>query len=211
MIRRMERVVTACQQALAQMCSEAEGLTGRSLGGRIWLLPGWYVIANHRETALVLRYTELMLRLLQRPRMTQAAAVFGPIPASSGIPWAVRKGLPGQLTFGTELFEVLQHSEFWPENLETMSDRQWRALDDTKTLGRTLGEARTLKRLYGTVVGVPMVDPQSKASLGCVTLHTKAHDPLSDEHAIELAIVMTAATSELATQVVNLSGLAARL
>ena len=71
------------------------------------------------------------------------------------------KGLVGRLTFDGVQFDVLHHHEFWPTNLDTMTEHEWTRFDADRRGGRSLAEARTLD--YGSVVGVPLVDPDTLA------------------------------------------------
>lgn len=176
-------------------------------GGRIWLLPRWYIYAVKNQRALTLAYAELLIGLFNRPRMICAGKVYGPVQTGSGIAWAVRKGLPGRLTFQDGRYDVLQHETWWPDNIDTMSSEEWEQVDEERRESRSLEEARELKRLYGTAIGVPLRHPDSLARLGCLTIHTKRGHSLADEEVDLVVELLVTRTSELCRQIVRAADL----
>jgi hypothetical protein len=206
-MNRLWRAEPVAQQALQQMCEEAGGAVNAQFGGRIWLLPLWYLIAVHEKKHIRLAYAEVSLRLFHQPTMVELAIVVGPVPGKSEFEWALKKGFPGRLTFEDVDFDWIQYAQFWPANLNTMSEREWDALDESKTAGRSLFEARRLRELYGTAIGVPLKDPDSRAKLGCITLHTGRDRPLTEAEAEDIVALMLTGAPDLARQLVRFARL----
>jgi hypothetical protein len=131
--------------------------------------------------------------------MYLAARVSGSVRRASGVTWTVGKGFVGRLTLGSNDFDILQHSEFWPHDIDTMTEQEWRATDKSMSEGRSLTDARALKLLYGTAVGVSLRHPRSEKPMGCITLHTPASHPLTTvqaETCIELLAVQAVHIAE---------------
>lgn len=206
---KLRHVDSVANRAMQKMCEDAAALfaDGTNFGGRVWLLPRWYIHALAKPAYLRLAYTEVAIRLAQRPRMVLAARVFGPVPNDSGIPWVVGKGLVGRLTLLNLDYDVLDHSSFWPADLATMTEQQWRNVDEDIRAGRSLAEAQKLKSMYGTAVGVPLRDAATLAKLGCVTLHTASGRSLTSDEIEKLVRLMVTQSPELSRQIVRRASL----
>jgi hypothetical protein len=194
---------------LESLCSEAQTLiSGPEFGGRIWVLPRWYLVAKYRNPdSLRLVYVEVIKRVTRRPTMYRLATRPGFTNRSSKVTWTIGKGLPGYLTEGESAFDIVQHATAWPANVDDMSEKEWNALDVSVTRSRSLKDVLALRNLYATALGVPLADPDSKAALGCVILHTKAGEPLTKDQADKVIAHVTMKVPGLARQVVSAAGL----
>lgn len=206
-MKRLERARPSAQASLQSVCDAAQSIADAQFGGRIWAMPLWYISAIRREARIRTAYAEVGLHVAQRPRMVLLAKVLGPFEDSSHIPWAVGKGFVGRLALGQEEFDILHHSRFWPTNLPDMTQAQWAKLDERQTEGRTLEDARTLKRMYGTAVGVRLADPDSMTRLGCLTLHTKHDEHLSDNRADLVASLLLLRAHQISRQIAQSAGI----
>ena len=92
-----------------------------------------------------------------------------------------------------------------------MTEHEWTRFDADRRGGRSLAEARTLKRLYGSVVGVPLVDPDTLAKLGCMTLHTRSDRPLTPDEADSVVQLAVMRAPELSRQIAHRTGMSGRL
>ncbi len=178
-------IISDMYEGLFSALSTASGMIGDDrLGGRVWLHPEWIVRAHIHQEPRREDFAHLAAAL-RKPRMYRAAVAFGPIEESSGVTWKVGKGLVGRSALDTADFESVNHSTHWPEDLRTMSRREWRRKHSERADGRRLKDARRLKALYGTAVGSPIrTEPWRTSALsafGCITLHTAAGDELSDD------------------------------
>lgn len=173
---------------LADSAARALGTDANRFGGHVWLIPRRYHRARTRNQQNVLVYAELTKRLIARPRMYQAACVRGPVTRRSGVNWVVGKGFLGRLLSpACSDYEILQHESFWPPDIETMTDIEWTELNPAVREGRSLEDARRLRRIYGTALGASIPHAESGHPIGCITLHTGRGDSLSEFEARKCA------------------------
>lgn len=207
---RLRQAEVVCDRALVDLTRAAKSATSPkvNLGGRVWLLPKWYMFAQHEEWTSVLYLSELLkFRPIRRPRLYCAARFYGDVGGESGICWTVGKGMPGVLTTTSAddahadlLWLVIDHDKAWPSGLEIMDASQWLELDQGIRLRRRLDDAKRLKRIYGTAIGVGLRDPASGARVGCITLHSPKARPLSELETKEVLHLMLASSTELSRQ-----------
>jgi hypothetical protein len=130
---------------------------------------------------------KLSVALRGKPVMYPLAHRQGDIEGRSRVAWSVGKGLVGSLTLGFDEAgrpcesAVIQHETYWPENVEYMSEREWRRLGHGRTLGRSLEDAKALRARYGTAFGIRIQHPATGSGIGCVTLHTPRGAPLTED------------------------------
>ena len=159
---------------------------GIEIGARVWCLPPWYARLIAREAEVRLGLVELVRGLRGWPRMVEVATVMGPFNVNSDVTWVIGKGFVGHLTRGclpnkTPVDEAhIQHQTYWPPNLDDMTPTDWEAWPAEMRLKRSLADARRLKSLYGTAIGVRIPMPGGQRSgVGCLTVHTEAKSPLN--------------------------------
>ena len=195
-----------CGQTLRAVLDATNEQIGGSpaLGGRVWLLPKFYAhcLNNNREAGVL--GCEYVAYLTKWPRMYRAASVAGDVRRGDHrIRWVPRKGLPGRITFGNQPFCIQMNSD-WPSHLESMSKREWQSSVDAKHReGRTLKDARSLKSLYGSAVGVPLIDARYGARIGCMIVHSPRERTLSDVQRDVILELMYARAPVLAREIVE--------
>lgn len=184
----------------------AERSVGKTelFGGRVWLVPLWYHNARIGDKKNKLAIAEVTKRAVKRPRMYEASRILGPFEAVSSIPWVVGKGFIGRLSrTDSPDYEILQHSTFWPTNLEQMTEEEWENSDPDVRGDRLLLEAKKLKAMYGTAIGASVRIANSACSIGCITLHTPSSRSLEPEQSEVVANLLVVQAHRLAEALVN--------
>lgn len=208
----LEKVKPFCYQDLRAIISACEELLAQPgiFGGRIWLLPRWYYHALANDWQAILLLAEAL-----RPEMVKAATYLGPIGRTSGIRWSMRKGFIGRLMFedpddrdpytdrGARDHDILQHDQFWPDNLDVMTEEEWAREPRSVREGRSLAEARILKALYGTAIGAALRHPKEGSPIGCATIHTKSGHALTETQADACAEILVAGAVQLSYTVAS--------
>jgi hypothetical protein len=205
----LKRTAPYCHDALVNVIDAARHEVGctQTLGGRVWLVPRWFYRAYSRQNQNVLAFAELGRGTIGRPVMYRAAQILGPVGRPSSVRWTIHKGLVGRLTFRTKDFQILQHTEYWPRNLGSMTKEDWSKEPQDSREYRTLKDAKDLRDLYGTAVGVQLRHISSGYPLGCITIHTSAEEPLDWPRAIACAGLLQGAATPLAEIVARVARL----
>jgi len=173
-----------CNQRLFTCVAKiTEDLGGADrVGGRVWLLPAWLLGAHIEGRRRLLSWAELTGSLWHPPKMVAAAILPGPVDGRSSVNWTVGKGMVGGEDPDADEVQIIQHATHWPTDIDSLTETEWRRDHAELARGRSLEDVLNLRSKYGTVVGVGIqLQCVPGRVVGCLTIHTKAGEVLTDD------------------------------
>lgn len=154
-----------------------------TLGIKIWVLPSWYFAAVVKERENILTITDWLTQSpLVRPRMLRLGELQGGEPKRSRTRWAIGKGLIGQAMYGDNKSGcAVVRAHLWPTDISTYRRADLVKLGQETVAGRKPKDMGRLRAIYSSAVATALRTSPTAQPFGCITAHTPAGEPLSED------------------------------